>query len=85
MSNPLIRDCEHYVVLEPCKSEQILTTKETLQWLETWLCKIEEIPDDIKSQPSKKACAKRLLDTSCELEIKPGFNIQWFAVRITPS
>ena len=30
MSNPLIRDCENYVVLEPCKKEKFLTRSEEL-------------------------------------------------------
>jgi len=84
MSNPLIRDCEHYVVLEPCKAEEFLTAEETLKWLENWLNTMEELPEDIKNQTSKKA-AQRLLDTYCDLEIKPGFKVQWFAVRLDSS
>ncbi len=82
MSHPLIRDCENYVILEPGKDEKFLTAQETLQWLETWLNKMEELPDDIKKEPNNKASAQRLLDTSCDLEIKPGFRLQWFAVRL---
>ena len=82
MSNPRIRDCNHYIIMEPCKDEQFLTAKETLQWLETWLNKMEELPEDVKNQPSKQASAQRLLDTSCDLEVKPGFKLQWFAVRL---
>ncbi len=84
MSNPLIRDCENYVVMEPCKPEKFLTEKETLEWLETWLNSMEALPVDIKNEPSKKASAQRLLDTACTLEIKPGFTLQWYAVRLDP-
>ena len=70
MSSPLIRDCENYVVLEPCKAEEFLTAAETLQWLEDWLNRMEELPEDIKNQTSNRESAQRLLDTSCDLEIK---------------
>ncbi len=82
MSHPLIRDSEHYVILEPCKDEKFLTEKKTLKWLESWISKMEEIPQDLKNQPSMKAAAQRLLDTACDLEIKPGFSIEWFAIRV---
>ena len=41
MSNPLIRACDYYLVLEPAQQEKILTAQETLTWLEEWLEKIE--------------------------------------------
>ncbi len=84
MSNPLIRDCENYVIMEPCKEEEFLTAEETILWLENWLQKMENLPEDIKKKPSIKAAAQHLLDTSCDLEIKPGFKLQWFAVRLNP-
>ena len=84
MSHPIIRECENYLVLEPSKSERFLTKEETLQWLETWLNKMEELPRDWENQSGTKSASHRLLDTSCNLEIKPGFTIQWFAVRINP-
>ncbi len=82
MSNPLIRDCDNYVIMEPCHSERFLTEKETLAWLENWIKKMGKLPTDLENQPSTQAAAQRLLDTSCDLEIKPGFKIQWFAVRL---
>ena len=85
MSNPLIRDCKNYVVLEPCQKEQFLSYKETLKWLEDWLKKMESLPLDLQDQSSNKAAAQRLLDTSCNLEITPGFTLQWFAVRLNPA
>ena len=84
MSNPLIRDCEHYVVIEPCKDEEFLTAENTLKWIEAWLAKMDELPEDIKNETSLKKSAQRLLDTACALEIKPGFEVQWFAIRLTP-
>ena len=82
MSNPLIRDCDHYLVLEPARNERILTVEETLSWLEEWLGKFNNWPEDLQTELSSSSAAKRLLDTACDLEIEPGLRIQWFAVRI---
>ncbi len=84
MSDPIIYSCDHYIVIEPGKKEISLTEKETLFWLEEWLNKIEKLPVDLKEEHNKKTAAKRLLDTACDLKIKPGFTIQWFAIRIEP-
>ncbi len=82
MSSPLIRDCQNFVILEPYKNEKFLSSEETLKWLEKWLGQMNEIPEDLQNQPSIKDAAKRLLDTACNLEIEPGFTLQWFAIRL---
>ena len=82
MSDPLIHHVENYVVLEPGKEEMFLSSKETIEWLISWLMKIEKLPKDLENHPSLSSAAQRLLDTACDLEIKPGFNLQWFAVRL---
>ena len=84
MSDPLIRDCQNYVVMEPGKSEQFLNAEETKAWLESWLEKLDQLPQDLRNQPSISAAAQRLIDTACDLEIQPGFTLQWFAVRLEP-
>ncbi len=84
MSDPLIRACDDYVVIEPGKPEKFLSSKETIAWLIDWLKRTKTLPQDLQDQPSINAAANRLLDTACELEIKPGFNLQWFAVRLDP-
>ena len=84
MSHPLIRSCNNYLVLEPGAKEKILSQRETLKWLESWLTQIEVLPKDLQSQLSLKHAAQRLLDTACDLEIKPGITLQWFAVRLDP-
>ena len=83
MSNPIIRDCENYLVMEPCKNEQFLTSEETIQWLEKWLKRMDKLPEDLHKQVSTRAAAERLLDTSCDLEIRPGFKLEWFAIRLS--
>tara|TARA_Y100001968_G_scaffold329682_1_gene379609 strand:+ start:551 stop:814 length:264 start_codon:yes stop_codon:yes gene_type:complete len=82
MSDPLIREVENYVVLEPGKKERFLSFEETFKWLLSWLEQLEELPKDLKEKSSLKIAAKHLLDTACDLEIKPGFTLQWFAVRL---
>ena len=82
MSNPLIRAIDHYVVLEPDQPERLLSAEETLAWLTGWLERLDGLPEDLQQQPSAEAAALRLLDTACDLEISPGFTLQWFAVRL---
>ena len=84
MSHPIIRECDHYVVLEPGKEERFLTAKQTLIWLTNWLEKIEKLPKDLQMQSSTNESAQKLLDTACELEIQHGFTVQWFAIRLEP-
>ncbi len=84
MSNPLIRACNHFVVMEPGCKEQFLNAEETLTWLREWLDKFDQLPSDLQKQNSTKAAAQHLMDTACELEIEPGFSLQWFAVRLDP-
>ncbi|MEB3172874.1 MAG: chlororespiratory reduction protein 7 [Cyanobacteriota bacterium] len=84
MSDPLLRELDHYVVLEPGESERILTLAETLQWLEARLAGLAELPEDLADLASHHQRAQRLLETACELEMAPGVAIQWFAVRLEP-
>jgi hypothetical protein len=84
MSDPLIRACDHYVVLEPSQPERILSASDTLKWLQGWLESLDALPQDLQSQPSVTAAAQRLLDTACDLQVGPGLSLQWFAVRLDP-
>ena len=84
MSDPLIRACDDYVVLEPGKPERLLSAADTLTWLSDWLRSLDQLPADLRNQPTVQAAAQRLLDTACDLEISPGMTLQWFAVRLEP-
>tara|TARA_B100000965_G_scaffold207477_1_gene173418 strand:- start:717 stop:1025 length:309 start_codon:yes stop_codon:yes gene_type:complete len=84
MSDPLIREIDNYVVLVPGESEQFLDRKETLVWLQSWLNKFDSLPLDLACKPSIAEAAQHLLDTACDLEIKTGFKVQWYAVRLEP-
>ncbi|MEB3351715.1 MAG: chlororespiratory reduction protein 7 [Cyanobacteriota bacterium] len=82
MSHPLLRELDHYVVLEPGCPEVILTAAETLQWLERRLASLDAPPADLRDMGDGASQARRLLETACELELAPGRTIQWYAVRI---
>ncbi|MEI6828555.1 MAG: chlororespiratory reduction protein 7 [Synechococcaceae cyanobacterium ELA445] len=84
MSDPLLRELDHYVVLEPGAEERILTAEETLAWLGGLLASLPEPPFDLVDQVTAALQAQRLLDTACELELEPGQVVQWFAVRLEP-
>jgi hypothetical protein len=84
MSDPLLRELDHYVVLEPGASERILSAAETLAWLEACITALPSLPADLQDLPDPRACARRLLETACELELEPGVAVQWFAVRLEP-
>ncbi|MFM7653719.1 MAG: chlororespiratory reduction protein 7 [Vulcanococcus sp.] len=84
MSDPLIRERDHYVVLEPGRPEQLLSAAETQLWLETQLAGLPEVPADLRPLADQPARAARLLETACELEREPGVVVQWFAIRLEP-
>lgn len=85
MSDPLIRACDHYVVLEPGGvEERILTAADTLDWLTAQLAALPDPPEDLSDLADDRLRAERLLETACELELSPGQAIQWFAVRLEP-
>ena len=84
MSDPLIREIDNYVILEPGADQVFLDSNETLLWLRGWLEKMKELPDDLKNINSLEMAAKHLLDTACTLEIEKDLTIQWYAVRLEP-
>ena len=73
---------DDYVVLVPGESEQFLNREQTLLWLQTWLNNFDSLPLDLACKSSIEEAAQHLLDTACDLEIKPGFKVQWYAVRL---
>ena len=82
MSDPLIREMDNYVVLVPGESEQFLDREQTLLWLKSWLKNFDSLPLDLACKPSIEEAAQHLLDTACDLEINPGFIVQWYAIRL---
>ena len=84
MSNPLIRSEDHFVLLEPNSKEKIVTKKEAILWLKNWLPKIDSSTIYQKKDYSNEEFLEELLESTYELEIKFGFVIKWFAVRVEP-
>ncbi len=84
MSNPLIRASDDYVLLEPDSKEKIVSKQEAILWLKNWLSKTETetIYQNIEDPDQK--FYEELLESTYELEIKSGYVIKWFAVRIEP-
>ena len=84
MSNPLIRSEDHFVLLEPNSKEKIVTKKEAILWLKNWLPKSDSSTIYQKKDYSNEKFLEELLESTYELEIKFGFVIKWFAVRVEP-
>ncbi len=85
MSNPLIRSVEHFVLLEPEKEEKIVNKTEAILWLKDWLTKVDLPTINQNEDFEKEDYILNLLEDTYELEIRPGYIIKWFAVRIDPS
>ena len=84
MSNPLIRSSDHYVLLEPDSKEKIVSKKEAILWLRNWLSKTEIQTIYQNKDDLDEGFFEELLESTYELEIKLGYIIKWFAVRIEP-
>tara|TARA_B100000927_G_scaffold2113_1_gene1691 strand:+ start:553 stop:810 length:258 start_codon:yes stop_codon:yes gene_type:complete len=85
MSNPLIRSEEHFVLLEPEKEEKIVTKEEAIEWLKDWLTKVDLPTINQNEDFGKTDDILNLLEDTYELEIRPGYVIKWFAVRLDPN
>ena len=84
MSNPLIRASDHYVLLEPDSEEKIVSKQEAILWLKNWLSKTETQTIYQNIEDPDQEFLEELLESTYELEIKSGYVIKWFAVRIEP-
>ena len=84
MSNPIIIASDHYVLLETDSKEKIVSKQEAILWLKNWLSKteIQTIYQNIEDPDQE--FFEELLESTYELEIKLGYVIKWFAVRIEP-
>ena len=80
----MIRSTDHYVLLEPNSKEKIVTKKEAILWLKNWLAKVETSIIYQNLDLYDDEFFKELLESTYELEIKYGYVIKWFAVRVDP-
>ena len=84
MSHPLIRSSDNYVLLEPDSKEKIVSKEEATLWLRNWLSKTETKSIYQNIDAPAQEFLEELLESTYELEIKVGYVIKWFAVRIEP-
>jgi len=83
MTDPLMYQEDHFVVLEPNRPEQFLTAAELLEKLKSVLSQRQHnLPQELQNFSSIEAQAKYLIDTSCDLDLEPGQFLQWYAVRL---
>ena len=84
MSNPLLRASDHYVLLEPDSEEKIVSKQEAILWLRNWFSKTETPTIYQNIDDTDQKFFEELLESTYELQIKLGYIIKWFAVRIEP-
>ena len=70
------------MILEPEKEEEIVTKKEAIVWLKKWLLKVDFSTINQNEDFEKEENIEDFLENTCELEIKQGYTVKWFAVRI---
>ncbi len=85
MSNPLIRSEDYFVLLEPDSKEKIVSKEEAIIWLRNWISKSESQTIYQNVNDSDQELFEEILESTYELEIKLGYVIKWFAVRIEPN
>ncbi|MGV0025109.1 chlororespiratory reduction protein 7 [Phormidesmis priestleyi] len=83
MSNSLMYQEDHFVVLETNQSEQFLTAAEMLEKLRSVLSQRQDaLPPDLQKFLTVADQAQHLLDTACDLDMGAGEYLQWYAVRL---
>ncbi len=74
---------DHFVLLLPGEAEQILSATELTAQLKAWVVQYADaLPQDVARQQGVDAQAEALREGSCELELEPGRNAQWYAIRL---
>lgn len=74
---------DYFVLLLPGEAEQILSVAELTAQLKEWVVQYADaLPLDVARQPDVDAQADALREGSCELELEPGRNAQWYAIRL---
>jgi hypothetical protein len=82
MSDSLMYQEEHFVVLESNQPEQFLTVDELREKLKLELLQQSELPHDLQKFVSVEEQVQYLIDTSCELDVGADRFLQWYAVRL---
>lgn len=83
MPDALMYDEDTFVVLETYQPEQFMTVAELLEKLKSVLSESQDnLPQDLQRFTTLEEQAQYLIDTSCDLNLKPGQYLQWYAVRL---
>ncbi len=83
MPDALMYDEDTFVVLETYQPEQFMTVAELLEKLKSVLSASQDnLPQDLQRFTTLEEQAQYLIDTSCDLNLKPGQYLQWYAVRL---
>ena len=82
MTDSLMYQEEHFVVLETNEPEQFLTVKELRKKLKSELLQQSQVSRDLQKFASVEEQVQYLIDTSCELDVGRDRFLQWYAVRL---
>ena len=72
------------VLLSQFFNHKIVSKQEAILWLKNWLSKTETQIIYQSIEDPDQGLIEELLESTYELEIKLGYFIKWFAVRIEP-
>ena len=76
--------CIYTSIIQPDSKEKIVSKQEAILWLKNWLSKTETQTIYQNIEDPDQEFFEELLESTYELEIKLGYVIKWFAVRIEP-
>lgn len=83
MPDSMMYQEDAFVVLEPGKPEQLLSREEALELLQNVLkSRQDDLPRDVQQYDSVAKQAEYLLEAYCEFELRPGYQLQWYVVRL---
>ncbi len=83
MSSNSMYSEDHFVLLLPGEAERILSAFELTEQLKAWVVQhADALPLDVVQLQGVEAQAEALREGSCELELEPGRNAQWYAIRL---
>jgi hypothetical protein len=83
MADPLMYQEEMFVLLVPGQEEEILSAEELLTRLEAILRdRQDDLPRELARLATPAEQARHLRDQACELNLRPGHTLQWYAIRL---
>lgn len=82
MTDLLMHQNEHYVVLTPGAPERFCTEEELREQLGELLAQTEELSPELAAYPTIPERVQYLLDTGCRWEWGADEFIEWYAVRL---